>query len=134
MLFVKTKPGLSSIHGIGCFADEFIKKGTLVRKFVEGFDIEIPKEKVDSLPDAPRERILNYAYFDKETNLYTLNPDDERFVNHSDNPNVGDDLSRESELGEMYALRDIQKGEEITENYNEFDDDIFKKLTQEKNN
>jgi len=128
MLLIKTKVGPSSVHGMGCFADQFISKGTLVRKFMPGFDLEIPKSEVDKLPDAARERFLNYAYFDKESNIYTLNPDDERFVNHSDEPNVGDDLSRESEMGEMYALRDIQAGEELTENYNEFDDDIHVKI------
>ncbi len=123
MLLIKTKIGSSSIHGIGCFADQFIPKGALVRKFIEGFDLEIPKGKVDALPDAAREQFLNYAYFDREANLYTLNPDDERFVNHADDPNVGEDPSRDDAMGEMYALRDIQAGEELTENYYEFDDE-----------
>jgi len=128
MLLIKTKVGPSSVHGMGCFTDQFVPKGMLVRKFMPGFDLEIQKSEVDKLPDASRERFLNYAYFDKESNIYTLNPDDERFVNHSDSPNVGDDLSRDSEMGEMYALRDIQAGEELTENYNEFDDDIHVKI------
>jgi len=128
MLLVKTKLEPSPVHGIGCFADQFIPKGTLVRKFMPGFDLEIPKSEVDKLPDAPRERFLNYAYFFEENNSYFLDFDDERFVNHSDEPNVGPKPSGWEELGEMYALRDIQIGEEITEDYKEFNDNAYFKI------
>lgn len=93
-----------------------------------GFDLEISKEEVDKLPEPARAQFLNYSYFDKGTNEYTLNPDDERFVNHSNKPNVGIEPSRDDELGEMYALKDIQSGEELTENYHEFDDDVDLKI------
>jgi len=39
MILVSSKLGESSIHGIGLFSREPIKKGTLVWQFVPGFDL-----------------------------------------------------------------------------------------------
>ena len=43
MLYVKTKIGQSKIHGMGLFADQFIKKGTIIWKFTPGFDLKFTK-------------------------------------------------------------------------------------------
>lgn len=40
------------------------------------------------------------------------------FLNHSDNANMESD-----ELGNFTATRDIKSGEELTSNYNQYDDD-----------
>ena len=46
-------------------------------------------------------------------NAYILSADGAQYMNHSDDPNVGDDV----------ALSDIAEGEELTENYyHEYDE------------
>ncbi len=50
MLLVKTKLGLSKIHGIGLFADENIKKGTIIWKFTPDFDLKFTKAQIEKFP------------------------------------------------------------------------------------
>lgn len=66
MLLVKTTIDQSSIHGIGLFAAEFIKKGTPTWKFTPGLDLELKREDLATLSESSREQILNYCYIDKE--------------------------------------------------------------------
>lgn len=53
-----------------------------------------------------------YAYFDHVRNAFILSGDDDRFTNHSDDPNTS------HHDNEGYAVRDINAGEEITGDYN----------------
>ena len=126
MLLVKTKIKKSAIEGIGLFADETIPKGTLVQKFEPGIDIEISSEKILSLPEVARAAMLHFCYKHKLTGNYILCADNARFLNHSDTPNLsGGDSPEEIDI----ALRDIQKDEELTVNYREFDADCDLKLS-----
>jgi SET domain-containing protein len=47
--------------------------------------------------------------------------DDARFVNHSDTPNIATDYAQDP-YGLDVALRDIEAGEEITMNYENFEE------------
>lgn len=126
MLLVKTKLGISSVHGIGLFADEFIPKGTLVQKFVPGFDLVIDPGQVHKLTHHAKEQFLTYAYKDKRNGMYILCADNTRFLNHSNTPNLtSDDPADEIDI----AARDIQKGEELTVDYRTFDGDFAYKMT-----
>ena len=125
MFFVKTKIGMSKIQGIGVFADQFIPKGTLVQKFIAGVDVEITPEQFAVLSDIVKGTILHYAYRHKKARNYILPSDDVRFLNHSENPNL---ISTDSREEIDIASRDIQKGEELTANYRDFDADWNKKL------
>ncbi len=125
MFLVKTKLGKSKIHGIGVFSDEFIPKGTLVQKFIEEIDLEIAPETVNVLPELLKNNLLHYAYKHKTTGKYILNADDARFLNSSENPNlIGDEFNKEADV----AIRDIEKGEELTVNYQDFDAEAAKKF------
>ena len=56
---------------------------------------------------------MYWSYFHVASRTFVMSSDDDRFTNHSDNPNtrvVGDCT---------VAVRDIQPGEEITNDYNE---------------
>ena len=125
MLLVKTKLNRSLIEGIGCFADEFIAKGTQVWKFQEGFDLKIYSSEIDKLSEAGKLQFLKYAYKTKD-DIYVLCFDDGRFFNHADNPNLIE--IDDGDEGINIATRDIQKGEELTCDYRFFDKDADKKL------
>ena len=122
MMLVKTRLGLSSIHGIGLFADEDIPKGTLVWEFTPGFDQTIPRNQINLIPTAARDVFLKYSYTSKKNGGdFILCCDDARFFNHSDSPNV---ISKPSDNGtEDYdvAAQDIQRGEELTCDYRAFE-------------
>lgn len=120
MLCVKTKVLPSDIHGLGLFADEFIPKGTLIWKFLPGFDQRFTSEQVMAFPTIVHQYLARHASF-RKSNLYLLCADEGNYFNHSDNPNVHS-LKKEGELEmPVYALRDIKAGEELTENYDEYD-------------
>jgi hypothetical protein len=120
MLYVKTKLKESSIHGIGCFADKDIAKGTLIWKFTKGYDQEFPLDYPEKLYLSSREQFLKYAYVSRTTGNYILCTDDARFFNHSENYNVVNISSVGEQEGIDKALRDIKAGEELTYDYNVF--------------
>lgn len=121
MLFVKTYLDKSPIHGIGLFAAERIPKGTLIWKFVSGFDVILKEKEVKRLPKAARAWISQYTF--KNWRGYVLSADHDKFFNHVDEPNV-DDTDKEITI----AKRDIRKGEELTCNYFDFDKKAHRKL------
>jgi SET domain-containing protein len=120
MLYVKTKLDKSDIHGIGCFADEDISKGTIVWKFVPSFDQEFPRDFIQKLSTPTRQQVLKYAYVSKSTGNYILCSDDTRFFNHSDDNNIQNIALEGEQEGIDIANRDIKAGEELTYNYNVF--------------
>lgn len=123
MLLVRTKLGLSKIHGIGLFADEFIPAGKPIWQFAPKLDQVIPKNEFNALPEIAKSQILKYSY--RSGDKYVLCFDDARFFNHSPTPSMVDG----KELADpVVAARDIQVGEEITSDYWAFDDDAATKL------
>jgi SET domain-containing protein len=114
MLRVKTYLDKSPIHGIGVFAAQEIQDGVLVWTFEPQIDkvLDIDESTLKYQYFLDREFIRTYAYFDKQLNKYILSVDNDRFINHSDNPNT-----IPLPTGEVVADRDIHIGEEITINY-----------------
>lgn len=121
MLLVKTSLRHSPIHGFGVFAEEFIPAGTVVWRYVEGFDSRLSEEFVLSLPPEGQAAIRHYSAFWKGG--YVVSADDARFLNHSESAN----LRTTAEPDEDIAVRDILPGEELTENYREFDERLHEK-------
>ena len=113
MLLVKTYLDKSAIHGLGVFAGQFIRKDTKIWRFVEGFDrFYSPKEFV-RLPKPARDFIKFHGYRVDGEILLTV--DHDRHMNHADEPNTY------LKSGYAIARRNIRKGEEITNDYREFD-------------
>ena len=98
----------SPIHGFGIFASKFIPKGTKVWEFTPGLDRKWTKEEFFELPERVQKYILHYGWLDSKTQTYRFPFDHDRFINCSNNPNV----SGSGE--EIFTLRDILEGEEIT--------------------
>jgi uncharacterized protein len=125
MLLIKTKIGPSKINGIGLFADQFIPKGTVVWKFKNGFDIRFDENYPKTLEEPVRSYFATYTYQNPKTKNYVLCADNDRFCNHSDNPNIGHIENPEDEDPMDIALSDIQPGEEMTLDYSQFDANPF---------
>lgn len=100
--------------GLGLFATEFIPKDSIVWEFVEGVDIKVSVDRVEQMSEAQQEYFEKYAWI--EDDYYYSSCDLTNFVNHSYQPN----LKIIDEI--MISLRDIHPGEELFENYAEFDD------------
>jgi SET domain-containing protein len=119
MLLVKTYLDRSTIHGIGLFAAEPIRKGTIIWRMNPTIDIQLTAEAVESLVPAAREQIVKYTYLDPVLRRYVLCGDDARFFNHDDAPNCLD--VPDAEGGRTVAKRDIAVGEELTCDYAHID-------------
>jgi SET domain-containing protein len=116
MLLVETYLAESPGMGLGLFAKNFIKEGTLIWEFVEGFDIEVHADEYELLNDVQKAYVNKYFW--KEGDYLYASCDYSNFQNHSYNPNS-------VVFGEkMIAARDIQADEEILVNYQTFDDDF----------
>jgi SET domain-containing protein len=116
MLLVRTYLDRSALHGIGVFAAELISATTVVWRFTPGFDLDLDPALIEAQPPHFRERLLHYGYIDPRLDRYILCCDDARFLNHSDDPNLESDFTRERH-GVDIAIRDIAAGEEMTVDY-----------------
>ncbi len=116
MLTIRTNIKNSSIHGIWLFAEEYISKWTIVRRFQENFDQRRSDEDFETLPKLVQENILFYWYYNKEEWWYILDWDNSRFTNHSKEPNIA-----KLNNTETIAIKDIKIGDEIVEDYDNFD-------------
>lgn len=113
MLLVKTYLDKSKIHGLGVFAGEFIRKGTKIWRYVEGFDRCYTPKQFARLPKQAREFIKFHGYRVDGEIIFTA--DHDHHMNHSDTPNTY------LQNGYAIAARHIRKGVEITNDYREFD-------------
>ena len=123
MLLVNAKAGPSRIHGMGLIAQEFIPQGTEIWHFMPGFDVIIPEKFLEHLSLVARKQVFYWAYFNVATRTFVLSSDDDRFTNHSDEPNtrhVGDSV---------VAQCDIHSGVEITSDYTQLVMINFPKLS-----
>jgi SET domain-containing protein len=113
MLLVRTYLDRSPIHGLGVFAAEPIAKETKIWRWAEGFDRAYSLKQFAKLPKAARDFIKFHGYRVDGEILFTADYD--RHMNHSDDPNTY------LKSGYAIARRRIGKGEEITNDYREFD-------------
>jgi SET domain-containing protein len=127
MLKVRTRIDRSRYHGIGLFANEFIPKGTITWAYDHGFDPAYTTEEVDGMPSLNKDRFLDFSYFDYKQNKHILCSDDQRFINHSDEPNI------ESTPDNDRAIRDISIGEELTCDYEKYEIGWFDKRGLDRN-
>lgn len=130
MLILKTSVKQSPIEGVGLFADQNIKKGDIVWQYTPDTCLIFTQSQFEALLTSfhktERQLIqyyLTYSYYQKYLEGLIFCLDNGRFVNHSDQPNLAGPSDMPPELAWQYsvALRDIEKGEELTENYETYD-------------
>jgi SET domain-containing protein len=113
MLLVKTYLAKSRIHGLGVFAGEFIRKGTRIWRFVDGFDRVYTPRHYARLPKPARDFIMHHGYRVDGEILLTV--DNDHHMNHSDDANTA------WRNGYIIARRNIARDTEITNDYRDFD-------------
>lgn len=118
MMRVKTFLAVSPIEGagIGLFAGERIKKGDILWEFDPFFDREFTEEDL-AKAEHPIMRSFLKTYCFKFNNKYFFCADNGRFFNHSDNPNCYSADFTFDHVGKTRAKRDIEIGEELTDDY-----------------
>ena len=123
MLYVKTKIKPSRIHGIGLFAEQAISKGMIIWKFTPGFDQKFTREQILGFPDLLQIYIYKYCWRSKKSKLYCFSADNGKYCNHSKNPNVLSEYRDNEEEVITVAIKDIEIGEEILDDYSSFEED-----------
>ena len=124
MYKVKTEIRSSGIDGKGVFALENIPEGTVVWQFTEGHDRKITPKDFNALPVETQESLKRVAYLSERTNLWVIPPENDPacYTNHSNSANTTSVFDPNiSEEIVFTASRNIRVGEEITDNYLEFD-------------
>lgn len=122
MMLVKTKLKESNLHGIGVYADQFIPKGTEVWKFTPGFDIRFTRDQILSFPELLQIYVYKYSWRSRKSGLYCFSGDNGKHFNHSENPNVLSEQREDEDEVITVALRDIEIGEELVDDYSSFED------------
>lgn len=121
MLRIDIYLSISTIHGIGVFANEFIPKGRVVWDYHPEVDLTFDKNQWNLLkktvdPKSFRE-ILKYSY--KENNKYIICTDGAQFMNHGE---INFNLENTKDLCSLFSIRDINKDEELICNYFTYSD------------
>lgn len=131
MYLISVKVAKSDIHGRGVFTNEKIPKGKIVWKFRNSYDIKLSQKEYDVLSESRKQKIQKVGYLSPWSGYWVLPPegDPAEYTNHNSQNNLSVIFDR-SVSAEPYfvANRDIRAGEELTNNYSEFD-----KITQNTN-
>lgn len=119
MIHVAYRLEASELHGIGLFANEDIKKGQLIYTASPLLDLNITREEFDELEQKEKDEILWWGFFDQPSQMWHVDFDVSKFINHSPNATVTQNESHDEAY--LIATRDIRPGEELTQNYLEFE-------------
>jgi hypothetical protein len=101
---------IDDVKGRGVTATARIPQGTVTWVF-DDLDREIPMARLDQFSPPCRESVLTYSYRNSKGNLVFC-WDNERYINHSFRPNCC-----LTAYNFEIAIRDIEPGEEITNDY-----------------
>ena len=125
MYIKKVKIGTSEIDGNGVFALEDISKNEIVWVFKDGFDISMTDKMFQQLPGIESEHLSHTAYLSPWSGNWVYPPigDAAEYTNHSNNNNLVVKYDVTISVEPVFiSKRDIKSGEELTNNYHEFDE------------
>jgi SET domain-containing protein len=124
MYQVKVSVKESRIDGEGVFADQEIELGQIVWIFDKQHDKIMTQVESKQLSTEERQQLERIGYLSPWSGLWVYPPDGDpaQYTNHSDANNLSAKFD-ESVSNEPYfiANRHIRLGEEITNNYHQFD-------------
>jgi SET domain-containing protein len=119
MIHISYKLKASELHGVGLFANEDIKSGQLIYTASPLLDLNITQDQFDSLDKKEQDEILWWGFFDQPSQMWHVDFDVSKFINHSYDATVTQDEQHDEAY--LVAARDITVGEELTQNYLEFE-------------
>lgn len=119
MIHIKYKLDKSLSHGIGLFADDNLKAGQLIYTPSLTLDVNITQEQFDSLSDKEKDEIRWWGFKIEDEGVWHVDFDVSKFINHSYEATVTQDSRYKDAY--LVATRDIKAGEELTQNYLEFE-------------
>lgn len=125
MYIVKVKVAKSQIDGNGVFAENDIPKGEIVWIFQQDHDQRLSDTAFQNLSITEREHLSHTAYFSPWSHLWVFPPEGDaaEYTNHSDEHNLSVKFDAAiSPEPYFVANREIKEGEELTNNYHEFDE------------
>ncbi len=114
MIHISYKILASKTHGIGLFADQDIKNGDLIYTPSPLLDVDLTPEQFEALTEDEKREVKYYGYFNKHSGKYHVAFDAIRILNHGDFAIAN--VTQDEEMV-MTAKRDIQKGEEMLQDY-----------------
>jgi hypothetical protein len=119
MVHIRYKLDKSNIHGIGVFADQDIRKGDIIFTASPILDVNINQDQFNSLEESEKQEVKYWGFWIESEKVWHVDFDHIHFINHSFDANTTQDFSHPE--AHLIALRDIKKGEELTQNYLEFE-------------
>lgn len=119
MIHVGYKLDKSAHHGIGLFADQDILKGALIYTASPLLDVNITQAQFDSLDEKEKQEVRWWGFFDEPSKKWHVDFDVSHFMNHSYDATTTQDPTHEDAY--LVAAKDIKAGEELTQNYLEFE-------------
>src|SRR5918993_4914120 len=114
MMMVETELRPSTIHGLGVFLKQPVRKGELIWQFDSRIDLVYTEEEIATLLLHAQRYLRTYTTWHEATRVYVLCGDNGRYFNHSDTPST---LSDAISFGDDRASRDLAAGEELTSDY-----------------
>lgn len=119
MIHIKYKLDKSKLHGIGLFTEKDLKKGQIVYTASPLLDVNITQEQFNSLNENEKAEIRYWGFWDEPNNVWHVDFDNSKFINHLFDPTLTQDPKHKDAY--LIATRDIKAGEELTQNYLEFE-------------
>jgi len=91
MIYIKYRLDKSKFHGIGLFTGEDLKKGQMVYTASPLLDVNITREQFDQLDEKEKREIEYWGFWDEPNNLWHVDFDVSKFINHSHEPTLTQD-------------------------------------------
>ena len=118
-MHISYKLDRSPIHGIGLFTAEDVAKGQLIYTASPVIDMDITDDQFKSLSATEKKEIQYWGFFDEPSQCWHVDFDVSKFINHAYDGTVTQDERHDDAY--LVATRDIKAGEELTQNYLEFE-------------
>ncbi len=117
MIHVAYKIKPSATHGVGLFTDQDIKAGDIICSPSPLLDVNISIDQFNSLSSSEQREVKYYGYLHKKSNKWHVNFD-LRMLNHAPQ-DIANVIENEDFI--LTAKRDIVAGEELLQDYLDFD-------------